>query len=209
MSPREIIDWTLERSGRPSFDELEDSKWADVQPDFDTAHYLNGFGHPDGRFRFRPDWKAVRQRSNAGSKGPVGDMPVFPDHWQVIHEATEEHPFRLATSPARTFLNSTFTETPTSTAREGRPELLMHSADMAANDFSDGDRVQVGNQQGAVTLHLRVHDAVRRGVVVSEGIWPNTAYEDGCGINTLVGADQPAPVGGGTFHDNHVWVRAC
>lgn len=209
MSPREIIDWTLEHSGRPSFDELKDSKWADVQPDFDTAHYLNGFGHPDGRFRFRPDWKAVRQRPNAGSKGPVEDMPVFPDHWQVIHEATEDHPFRLATSPARTFLNSTFTETPTSTAREGRPELLMHSADMAANGFRDGDRVQVGNEQGAVTLHLRVHDAVRRGVVVSEGIWPNTAYEDGCGINTLVGADQPAPVGGGTFHDNHVWVRAC
>ena len=48
-------------------------------------------------------------------------MPRFPDHWEVIEEADAEHPFRLATSPARGFLNSTFNETPTSRAREGRP----------------------------------------------------------------------------------------
>ena len=34
-------------------------------------------------------------------------MPHLPDHWDVIEEADTEHPFRLATSPARGFLNST------------------------------------------------------------------------------------------------------
>jgi anaerobic selenocysteine-containing dehydrogenase len=208
MTEREIIDWTLKHSGRPPIDEVETEKWVDVQPDFETAHYLKGFGHADGKFRFKPDWKASRQRPHVGPMGPVDDMPEFPDYWEVIRVPDAQHPFRLATSPARTFLNSTFNETPTSTAREGRPELLMHPDDMAANGFADGQKIKVGNEQGAVTLHLRAHDALKAGVVISEGIWPNTAFEDGCGINTLVGADQPAPVGGGTFHDNHVWVRA-
>ena len=44
-----------------------------------------------------------------------------------IEEATETYPFRLATSPARTFLNSTFNETPSSRKREGRPDRLRPS----------------------------------------------------------------------------------
>jgi hypothetical protein len=43
--------------------------------------------------------------------------------------------------------------------------------------------------------------------LIAESIWPNDAYPDGCGINTLTGADQPAPSGGGSFHDNRVWMR--
>ncbi len=207
MTAREIIDETLQQSGRPDLASVELQKWVDVQPAFETAHYLNGFGHPDGKFRFKPNWKATRHKPHMGPLGPVGDMPVFPDHWRVIREADAKHPFRLATSPARTFLNSTFNETQTSLAREGRPQLLMHPDDISCNGFNDGQMVQIGNEHGAVKLHLKAHDAVRRGVVISEGIWPNTAFEDGCGINTLVGADQPAPAGGGTFHDNHVWVR--
>jgi len=148
----------------------------------------------------------VRHKRHVSSKGPVDQMPKFPDHWEVIMAADDAHPFRLATSPARTFLNTTFNETPGSVKREGRPELLMHPADMDANGFADGQKVKIGNELGVVTLHLRCHDKIKRGVVISEGIWPNRSFEGGCGINTLVGADQPAPVGGGAFHDNHVWI---
>ena len=92
----------------------------DAQPPFREAHYLDGFGYPDGKFRFKPDW-TTRAGPERRTLGPVGDMPALPDHWGVIEEATEELPFRLATSPARQFLNSTFTETPTSLAKERRP----------------------------------------------------------------------------------------
>ena len=206
MNERQLIDWTLEHSGRLRIDDLEAVRWLDVQPEFDTAHFLTGFGHPDGKFRFKPDWGAVRHKRHVSSKGPVEQMPKFPDHWEVIMAADEAHPFRLATSPARTFLNTTFNESPGSVKREGRPELLMHPADMDANGFTDGQKVIIGNELGVVTLHLRCHDKIKRGVVISEGIWPNRSFEGGCGINTLVGADQPAPVGGGAFHDNHVWI---
>ena len=121
--------------------------------------------------------------------------------------ADAEHPFRLATSPARSFLNSSFTETPTGRKREGRPELLVHPADAAALGLTTGDRVEIGNRRGEVVLHAKLFDGVRRGVVIAEGIWPNDAHERGEGINVLTGSDAGAPYGGAAFHDNRVWVR--
>ena len=97
--------------------------------------------------------------------------------------------------------------TPTSLKREGRPTLMMHPDDAAALGIADGDRLLVGNRRGEVRLHAKLFDGVRRGVVIAESIWPNSAYEDGCGINSLTGADAIAPFGGAAFHDNKVWVR--
>jgi anaerobic selenocysteine-containing dehydrogenase len=134
-------------------------------------------------------------------------MPMLPDHWEVIEEATAEFPFRLATSPARNFLNSTFNETPTSIARERRPTVMIHPEDAAAHGIADGDKVVLGNTRGEVRIHAKIFDGVRRGVLIAESIWPNAAYEDGRGINTLTGADAIAPYGGAAFHDNRVWVR--
>ncbi len=50
-------------------------------------------------------------------------------------------------------------------------------------------------------------DGVRRGVLIAESVWPNDAYPDGKGINTVTGADAIAPYGGAAFHDNKVWIR--
>ena len=58
-----------------------------------------------------------------------------------------------------------------------------------------------------VTLHAKAFRGVRPGVLIAESIWPNEVFEDGKGINTLTGADQPAPAAGGAFHDNRVWLR--
>ena len=83
----------------------------------------------------------------------------------------------------------------------------MNSADAAELGIADGQLVRLGNQRGSITLHARVFDGLRRGVLVSEGIWPNSAFADGRGINTLTGADPVAPYGGAAFHDNRVWMR--
>ena len=134
-------------------------------------------------------------------------MPVLPDHWTVIEAADTEHPFRLATSPSRGFLNSTFTETPTSLAQEKRPTVMIHPDDATPLGIGDGDYVVLGNTRGQVRLHAKLFDGLRRGVLIAELIWPNAAYADDCGINTLTGADPIAPYGGAAFHDNKVWVR--
>jgi anaerobic selenocysteine-containing dehydrogenase len=203
-SSREIIDWTLRESGWGSVEELEQAVHIDAQPPFREAHYLDGFAYSDKKFRFRPDWTTVPNK-NDGAVGPWSEIPALPDHWGAIEEATEEHPFRLATSPARNFLNSTFTETPTSRSKEGgRPEVMIHPRDAARQDIADGDWVKLSNGRGEVFLRARVFDGVRRSVLIAEGIWPNHAHPYGRGINTLTGADAIAPYGGAAFHDNRV-----
>ena len=206
MTPREIVDWTLQETGRGTLEELVANDFIDIQPDFETAHYLKGFGWRDGKFRFKPDWTKV-PNSNAGLVGPHEALPSLPDHWAVIEQADDEHPFRLATSPARNFLNSSFTETPTSQKKEGTPTLMLHPADAAALGIAAGDPVTVGNRRGAVELDAVLFDGLVRGVVIAESIWPNGAHRGGRGINTITGADSPAPYGGAAFHDNKVWIR--
>jgi anaerobic selenocysteine-containing dehydrogenase len=206
MSPRELIDQMLQVSKRGTLAGLEANKWIDCQPPFRESHYLDGFHWPDGKFRFKPDWPNVPFRSPYKS-GPIGDMPRLPDHWTSIEGADAKHPFRLATSPARGFLNSTFNETPTSLAQEARPTVMIHPEDAATLGISTGDYVVLGNTRGEVRLHAQVFDGVRRGVLIAESIWPNAAYADGCGINTLVGADSIAPYGGAAVHDNRVWIH--
>ncbi len=206
LSPRELIDEMLQVSKFGSLAEIEASRWRDCQPPFEEAHYINGFNWPDGKFRFKPDWDNVPFR-NPYKSGPIADMPALPDHWTAIEEADAAHPFRLATSPARGFLNSTFNETPTSRANEQRPTVMVHPDDARGLGIGDGDLVVLGNTRGEVRLHAKLFDGVRRGVLIAESIWPNSAYEDGCGINTLTGADSIAPYGGAAFHDNKVWLR--
>lgn len=195
------------------FDTLREQRWADMQPDFETAHFIKGFGHPDGKFRFRPQWNGGyapnKPPRSMGIFGPVERLPEFPDHVDLIEVADAEHPFRLATSPARNFLNSSFAETPVSQAKEVRPELLIHPEDAAALGLAEGERVEVGNPRGEVVLHAKLFAGLKRGVVIAEGIWPNSAHERGEGINVLTGSDAPAPYGGAAVHDNKVWVRAA
>lgn len=206
MTPRELIDWTLQNSGWGNIERLEAEKWIDCQPSFERAHYLDGFNWPDKKFRFKPEWPQVPFK-HPSTFGPVDAMPGLPDHWSVIENADDVHPFRLGTSPSRNFLNSTFNETPTSLAREVRPTVMLHPDDAAPLGIVDGAKVVLGNARGEVRLHARLFDGVRRGVAIAESIWPNDAYEDGKGINTLTGADAIAPFGGAAFHDNRVWIR--
>ena len=208
MTPREIIDWTLQASGWGSLAELEANRWIDCQPDFETSHYLNGFAYPGGKFRFKPDWTDVP----VGRKhdwGIAGNMPSLPDHWDVIENADPAHPFRLATSPSRGYLNSSFNETPTSRKFEGGPKAMIHPDDLADLGLADGDKITMGNTRGEIRLHAKAFDGMKRGVVIVESIPPNEDFEDGEGLNTLTGADQVAPYGGVAFHDNKVWIRAA
>ncbi|MBM3637200.1 MAG: molybdopterin oxidoreductase family protein [Alphaproteobacteria bacterium] len=205
MSEREIIDWTLQQSGWGALRDLEDEQYIDAQPPFEEAHFINGFHWPDKKFRFKPEWSRV---PFAGGKpmGPLVNIPEFPDHWNVIEEANDTYPFRLATSPARNYLNSTFTETKTSREREGEPSVMIHPDDAKAYGLTNGAYVKLSNQRGETTLKARYFDGVVRGVLIAESIWPNTAYKDGKGINRLTGADAPAPFGGAAFHDNRVAI---
>jgi anaerobic selenocysteine-containing dehydrogenase len=87
--------------------------------------------------------------------------------------------------------------------------VLIHPEDARPLGIADGAQVVIGNARGEVRLHARHYEGVRRGVLIAESIWPNDAYPDGKGINTITGADSIAPYGGAAFHDNRVWIRSA
>jgi anaerobic selenocysteine-containing dehydrogenase len=204
MTPRELIDATLKLSGHGDIAALEADLWRDLQPDFRTSHYLDGFAHADRKFHFKADWA----HPPFGMKmGDIENMPSLPDHWRVIEETDEAHPFRLATSPSRSFLNTSFNETPSSQAREGKASVFIHPLDAASHGIADGDAVTLGNTRGETTLIAKFFAGVRRGVLIAESIHPNRDHIGGKGINVLTGAEAVAPIGGAAFHDNKVWIR--
>ncbi len=203
MSAWELVDATLQRSDKGSADSAAEKGWIDCNHPFEDAHFLNGFPTADGKFHFRPDWAAV---------GPYhAGMPALPDHWAVTEAADNARPFRMVAPPARTFLNSSFTETAGSQRREGSPAVLIHADDAAAHGIADGGSVRVGNDRGGVTLTARIADGLLPGTAIVEGIWPGDSYRDpageGMGINQLVSADAVGPVGGVAFHDTAVWIK--
>ncbi|PRD50981.1 molybdopterin oxidoreductase family protein [Phyllobacterium myrsinacearum] len=213
LDAKTLIDHMMAASNLPGYDVLKEIRWLDVQPDYETAHYEKGFNWPDGKFRFKPDWTGSpspnRPPQSMGTQGPFTTLPQWPDYWEAIEVADAKHPFRLGTSPAHNFLNSTFAETPTSLLKEGRPELLIHPDDASGLGIEEGMRVEIGNERGEVVVHARLNAGLKRGVVISEGLFRNSAFERGEGINVLTGSDASAPYGGAAFHDSKVWVRSA
>jgi len=199
MSAWEIMDETLRKSGMWDAETNFRQGGQDFAPPFETAHFLDGFPTPDRRFHFKPAW------SRWGGRGDT--MPTLPDHFDVIDNPTAEKPFRLVAAPARTFLNSTFSETPSSRAREKRPTALLHPDDCAALGAPAGTPVRLGNERGEVVAHAEPRPGQQPGVVVVEGVWPNRDFVGGVGINALTSAEPGYPNGGAVFHDTAVWIR--
>ena len=197
MTEEEIIDATLSASGYPSLEALTVARWLDCSKPFEQMNFLHGFGWPDGRFRFAPEW--------GSESNPAPGMPRFPDHW-AVNDEDDTHPLRLITPPARSFLNSSFTETEGARAREIAPRLLIGRADARRLGVCDGSAVCVSSARGSVELPAAIRDGIAAGVVVAEGIWPGTHFPGGQGINALTSAEPVAPAGGAAFHDCAVSV---
>jgi anaerobic selenocysteine-containing dehydrogenase len=82
----------------------------------------------------------------------------------------------------------------------------MNPEDAAALGLSDGEIVRLGNARGETRLHVRSFAGLSRGLIVSEGVWPPSAFLDGRGVNVLTGDDSAAPFGGAAFR--HARIRA-
>ncbi|MGE3289889.1 MAG: molybdopterin-dependent oxidoreductase [Geminicoccaceae bacterium] len=199
MSEWELIDDVLQRSGWPDAETVHAAGGWSIEPEFRKAHHLDGFPTPDGRFRFKPDWAAL---------GPGGHlMPKLPDHMPAGNEPSPAKPYRMVAAPSRQFLNSTFTEMPTSLKREQRPTALLHPVLMAQLGLAEGDPVRLGNERGSVVVHVRARPGQHETTIVVESIWPNRHWQEGVGINLLLSADPAPPNGGAAIHDTAVWLE--
>jgi anaerobic selenocysteine-containing dehydrogenase len=199
MSAMAMVEHTLRASGLPGPKAFNEGVWLDCWPGFETGHFLDGFGHADKRFHFRADWQGLGPDHAA--------LPAFPDQVAVIDDGDPARPYRLVPAPSRSFLNTSFNNTPSGIAREGRPTALVHPDTLAKLGIAEGARIRIGNDKGSLVVHADAFDGLQERVVVVEGIWPNHAFEEGIGINLLTSADPGLPRGGAVFHDTSVWLR--
>jgi len=103
------------------------------------------------------------------------------------------------------FLNSSYQKLPAHTGPEGEPRLEISTADAAARGISEGDRVRVWNDRGAMEMVATISDRVRPSLVSVPFGWPLEA-SGGVSCNTLT-SDASTDFGGGAaFHDNLVEV---
>ena len=207
LTDRQMVAETFRRSNFGELDEIEKTGFINGAWPAEKARFIDGFAWPDKRYRFEPDWDAVARLKGYNWVCDPDEMPRFADHWDVTERVDAETPFRLATSPSRSFLNSTFAETAGSRKRQPEPTVFVHPEDAAGLGIADGDPVTLGNRRGEVALKAAFFDGMQRGVLIAEGIHPNSAHRNGVGINTLIGSDQVRPFGGAAFHDTAVWIR--
>lgn len=194
-----LIDLTLKESGYPGLEHMRKIHWYDCLPSSDETNFISGFHNSDKKFHFAPNWKNL---------GPLyRKMPLLPDHFDAIDHLTSDFPFRLITSPARSFLNSTFTETSTSRKREKKPVLLIHPDSAKTNGIKSDDIILIGSKSGEVKIHAEIFEGTQPETLVVESLWPNSAFIGGVGINALTSADKVAPNGGAAFHDTAVWLK--
>lgn len=117
------------------------------------------------------------------------------------------YPFRLMTTPARRFLNSSFRERDDLRAKDPAMFLKMNPSDAWRKGLKDGERVTAFNDLGEVCFILRVTSRVPEGVVVAEGIWWLTHCPGDRSVNTLTSQRLTDCGGGSTFYDNTIDVR--
>ncbi len=199
MSEKELINQTLIKSDYGDLKSLTLKKFLDLQPNFITSHFIDGFGHKDKKFHFKPKWK------DFGANYKI--MPKLPDFLDINEKPSKINPFKLVTAPAHNFLNSSFTETKSSKYQEARPKLKIHPNDIKKLKMINNELVKIGNKRGEVHLHLESFDGLQEGVVIVEGVWPNSSFINKQGINTLVGSDPAPPAGGAVFHDVAIWIK--
>ncbi len=198
MSDIELVKDLVERSGL-DWAKMSADNWIDCALPFETAHYLDGFGHADGKFHFRHGWQKI-PRSKVKLSG-------FPDHVAITDEVAGDRQWRLITAPARHFLNTSFNESPISQKLEKRADLLIHVDDLKDLGLEDGAEVMIGNRHGSLVIPAKATKGILPGTLVCESLWPNKAFKQGVGINLLTSAHEAFPNGGAVFHDTAVWLK--
>jgi anaerobic selenocysteine-containing dehydrogenase len=104
----------------------------------------------------------ARQGRSPPSCGPAALLHPWPEcpHVAIIDAGDAEQPFRLIAAPSRSFLNTSFNNTPSSVA-EGRPTALVHPEVPAGLGLGGGDRLRIGNRRGSVVVHARGFDGLQ------------------------------------------------
>jgi anaerobic selenocysteine-containing dehydrogenase len=116
-------------------------------------------------------------------------------------------PLTLISSPAHTFLNTTFVNLTSLRRQTKEPEVLLHPADAERRAIGVGAVVTVRNDRGAFLARARVEPSIREGVVWAPSIWWGKLAGDGANANQTTSQRVTDLGEGPVFYDNQVEVE--
>ncbi len=162
---------------------------------------------PQGGQEFRtPSGKLEFYSAQMAAQG----LPPMPD-WRPDAEEERQRtrwPLRLLTAPGYFQSHTAFSGVEFLRRREGPPYCVVHPEEAGARGLTDGERVRLFNDNGAIGLTLRVGDEVQPGVVLVPGQRPDGDAVSGT-VNMLC-SDRFTDLGDGatyqsTFLDIAPW----
>ena len=117
------------------------------------------------------------------------------------------YPLTLISSPAHTFLNTTFVNVTSLRRQAHEPEVLLHPADAERRGIAVGAMVTVRNDRGAFLAKARVEPGIREGVAWAPSIWWGKLADDGANVNQTTSQRLTDMGNGPVFYDNQVEVE--
>lgn len=171
-----------------------------LPPNF--APFANGgFGTPSGKCELYSPALAAQGLDPLPAYVPPHEDP------QTRPDLAQRYPLQMVSPPEPSFLNSTFVNVGVLRRQAGEPTVHIHPEDAAARGIVDGRQVRIFNDRGAFRAKAVVGQTVKRGVVVSQGIWWNKLASDGAGCNATTSTRLTDMGAGATFFDNLVEVE--
>jgi anaerobic selenocysteine-containing dehydrogenase len=158
------------------------------------------FPTPSGKCQLYNPELAAQGRDPLPSYVPGHEDP------QTQIELAARFSLQMICPPSPAFLNSTFVNVDRLRKIAGEPILEIHPGDAAARQIIDGDLVSVFNDRGKFQARAIVAETVKKGVVVTLGVWWNKYTSDGGNCNATTSTRLTDLGAGATFFDNLVEV---
>jgi anaerobic selenocysteine-containing dehydrogenase len=201
---RQALDTNAPKLEGVTFEGLLERGWMRLNVPTPYLPYADGgFTTPSGKCEF------VSQRMTELGLDP---LPAYIPPYESVERdpaLVARYPLTLISSPAHTFLNTTFANI-TSLRRQARePEVLLHPADAERRGIVPGMRVNVHNDRGAFAATARVEASIREGVAWAPSIWWGKLAGDDANANQTTSQRETDLGHGPVFYDNQVEIEAA
>ncbi|MEO8624959.1 MAG: molybdopterin-dependent oxidoreductase, partial [bacterium] len=175
---RQALDTQSPRLEGVTLDALLERGWTRLNVPTPFLPYAEGnFPTPSGKCEF--------YSSRLAELG-LDPVPTYIPPYESVErdpDLVARYPLTLISSPAHTFLNSTFVNLTSLRRQTKEPEVLLHPADAERRAIVVGAMVTVHNDRGAFQAKARVEPSIREGVVWAPSIWWGKLADDGANAN--------------------------
>ncbi len=187
-----------------TLDALLERGWMRLNVPTPYLPYENGgFSTPSGKCEFY---------SARMAELGLDPLPDFTPPYESVERdpaLVARFPLTLISSPAHTFLNTTFVNITSLRRQAKEPEVLLHPADAERRAIAPGMMVTVHNDRGAFLAKARVESTIREGVVWAPSIWWAKLATDGANANQTTSQLVTDLGNGPVFYDNQVEIEAA